>query len=89
MFGPKGPRCQSCGMPLSKDEKGGGTNSDGSKTTEYCSKCYQMGQFTEPNITAKDMQEKVKGKLIDMGFPKFVAGLMAWDVPRLRRWSSK
>ncbi len=23
--------CQSCGMPLSRDEKGGGTNADGSK----------------------------------------------------------
>lgn len=24
--------CQSCGMPLKKDEKGGGTNTDGSKS---------------------------------------------------------
>ena len=25
--------CQSCGMPLRRDEKGGGTNADGSKST--------------------------------------------------------
>jgi hypothetical protein len=32
MFKPKGPYCQSCGMPLSKDAKGGGTEKDGSKS---------------------------------------------------------
>ena len=26
--------CQSCGMPLSKDAKGGGTNADGSRSTK-------------------------------------------------------
>ncbi|WP_224768159.1 zinc ribbon domain-containing protein [Metabacillus idriensis] len=31
--------CQSCGMPLSKDEHGGGTEADGSKSTKYCSRC--------------------------------------------------
>lgn len=30
--------CQSCGMPLKKDEKGGGTNADGSKSEMYCGK---------------------------------------------------
>ncbi len=29
--------CQSCGMPMSRDEKGGGTNADGSKIAMYCS----------------------------------------------------
>jgi hypothetical protein len=37
MFKPKGPYCQSCGMPLSKDEKGGGTEADGRKSSQYCS----------------------------------------------------
>ncbi|MGE6610902.1 zinc ribbon domain-containing protein [Peribacillus sp. NPDC076916] len=31
--------CQSCGMPLSKDELGG-------KSTKYCSHCYMNGEFT-------------------------------------------
>ena len=38
--------CQCCGMPLSKDPNGGGTNSFGSKTNIYCSYCYQKGEFT-------------------------------------------
>lgn len=29
--------CQSCGMPMSRDEQGGGTNADGSKSTMDCS----------------------------------------------------
>ena len=52
MFKPKGPYCQSCGMPLSKDEKGGGSEADGSKSAEFCSHCYAAGKFTEPEITA-------------------------------------
>jgi hypothetical protein len=51
MPGPKGPFCQSCGMPLSRDQLGGGTNADRSRSTEYCSHCYQSGRFTEPNIS--------------------------------------
>lgn len=37
-------------MPLSKDPLGGGTNADGSRSTEYCSHCYKTGRFTAPNI---------------------------------------
>ena len=37
--------CQSCGMPLTDTNKG--TNSDGSLNNEYCSYCYQKGQFTQ------------------------------------------
>jgi len=40
--------CQSCGMPMSRDEKGGGTNADGSKSAMYCSHCYAGGKFTLP-----------------------------------------
>ena len=28
--------CQSCGMPLSRDPNGGGTNADGSASAMYC-----------------------------------------------------
>ncbi|MBP6334223.1 MAG: hypothetical protein KA444_02035, partial [Bacteroidia bacterium] len=33
--------CQSCGFPLNKDKKGGGTEIDGSTSLLYCSMCYQ------------------------------------------------
>ena len=68
MFRPKGPACQSCGMPLSKDPLGGGTNADGSLSSEYCSHCYRKGVFTQPNITAQEMTALVEGKLRSMHF---------------------
>lgn len=30
--------CQSCGMPMARDEHGGGTEADGSKSMMYCSR---------------------------------------------------
>lgn len=79
--------CQSCGMPLSKDEKGGGTETNGSKSAMYCSKCYQVGKFTTPNMTAGEMQELVKGKLKEMHFPGFVAFFFTRNIPKLKRWA--
>ena len=77
--------CQSCGMPLKKDEKGGGTNADGSKSTMYCSHCYESGKFINPNITFPEMKELVKGKIKSMG-----GSLMAWfftsSMHKLERW---
>lgn len=74
-------------MPLSKDEKGGGTEANDSKSTEYCSKCYEKGKFTEPNITMEGMMEKVRGKMREMHIPKFLANYWVKDTPKLRRWS--
>lgn len=36
--------CQSCGMPLVEGNIG--TNSDGSRSEDYCGYCYQNGDFT-------------------------------------------
>ena len=39
--------CQSCGMPLRFDvEKYLGTNSDGSRSDEYCYYCLKYGKYT-------------------------------------------
>jgi putative zinc ribbon protein len=89
MFRQRGPFCQSCGMPLSKDPLGGGTNADGSTSVEYCSHCYQKGAFTQPKITAAEMTTLVEGKLRSMHFPGFLAKRFAKEVPTLRRWSGQ
>ncbi len=77
---------QSCGMPLNKDEKGGGTNADGTKSGMYCSHCYENGKFTIPDMTIPKMQERVKEKLKEMGFPGFLAGFFTRGIPKLERW---
>jgi len=80
--------CQSCGMPLSKDPKGGGSNADGSVSRMYCSHCYAAGRFTHPEITVDQMKDIVRGKLREMGFPGFLTGLFTRNIPKLERWKS-
>jgi hypothetical protein len=84
---PNGPGCQSCGMPLSRDEQGGGTEADGSKSTEYCSHCYQGGAFTLPDLTADQMVVRVREKLESMNLPPPMIDGLAGEIPTLRRWS--
>ena len=88
VFGPKRTLCQSCGMPLPKDEKGGGTETNGSKSTDYCSHCYRMGQFTLPYLTVEEMVAMAQGILKKMHVPGFLAKKFTKDIPNLKRWSS-
>jgi len=78
--------CQSCGMPLKRDARGGGSEADGSRSTKYCSHCYQDGRFVLPDISVGDMQERVRDKLAGMGFPRFMSGIFTRGIPKLERW---
>jgi hypothetical protein len=80
--------CQSCGMPLKHDTAGGGTNADGSRSRVYCSHCWKGGRFAMADLTAAEMQQLVRGKLREMGFPGFVAGLITRRIPKLQRWTA-
>lgn len=86
MMQPEGPICQSCAMPLSRDERGGGTESNGSTSSEYCSHCYQGGRFTSPDLTAEQMMARVRGKMLEMRLPEAVASDLATKIPSLKRW---
>ena len=76
-------------MPLKRDEKGGGTNADGSKSEMYCSKCYENGHFVRPDMMVGEMQQLVKDKLKEFGFAGFLAGFFAKGIPKLERWKVK
>lgn len=80
--------CQSCGMPLKRDANGGGTEADGSKSTMYCGHCYRDGRFVLPDISAAEMQIRVRDKLAEMGFPRFIGGFLTRGIPKLARWQS-
>ena len=85
---PDGPMCQSCGMPLSEDPGGGGTMADGSIHPEYCSRCLKDGAWTEPDITAEQMREKVRGLIKqERNFPDFIVNRFTKDIPNLKRWT--
>ena len=78
--------CQSCGMPLRRDPEGGGTNADGTKNDRFCSHCYAGGKFVLPDITLPEMRERVKDKLVEFGFPRFLTGLFTCRMNKLERW---
>ena len=78
--------CQSCGMPMKKDELGGGTLTDGTRTLKFCSRCYSQGAFTRPDLTIQEMKDLVKGKMKEMGFPGFLSFIFTLQIPKLERW---
>ena len=86
--------CQSCGMPLSSAEVLG-TNADGSLNEEYCTYCYQHGNFAQ-DCTMDEMIEHCAqftdefNKDSGMNFTKeeAIAGMKEF-FPTLKRWQSK
>lgn len=78
--------CQSCGMPM-KIDSDFGTNADGSKNEEYCTYCYQKGQFTNPTITMEQMITACVGMMVKFGTPEVQAiEQMEKLLPTLKRW---
>ena len=80
--------CQSCGMPLLKDPKGGGTNNDNSNTDKYCSYCFIEGKFIDSCSTIEEKINKNVRIAVDfLGMPEEKAREMANAVlPNLDRW---
>ena len=81
--------CQSCGMPLKQDPEKGGSNADGTKSTDYCSYCYQHGEFTKPSFSVKEMQKFCITKMKEMGIPRPLGWLFTRNLPKLKRWAGK
>lgn len=81
-------RCQSCGMPLSKEFGNSGTNADGTTTDEFCVFCFANGDFTNPNQTLEEMiASSVENMTSDLQMPLERATELAYSfIPTLRRW---
>jgi hypothetical protein len=79
--------CQSCGMPMRKNEDFG-TDTDGTRNGEYCHFCFKDGSFIDVGIT---MEQKIE-KLVEIAFakmqiPKEQARAQALKIiPTLKRW---
>ena len=65
-----------------------GTNSDGSKTEEFCTYCFQNGKFTAPDITVQEMIDKCVSIMNQQKImPEEQArDLMTKTIPYLNRW---
>ena len=75
--------CQSCGMPMGATNEMYGTNTDGSKSEDYCKYCFENGAFTSdctmdemiefcvPHVTSANpgMSEEEAGKMMRGFFP--------------------
>ena len=75
-------------MPLSKDTKGGGTNADGTLSTEYCSFCYVNGQFTLEG-PMQTYRETLYKNMTEKKHPLWIRLIMWYQVPTLKRWKQK
>lgn len=79
--------CQSCSMSLKKlDDKG--TEADGTRSDDYCSSCYETGDFIEPEITMKEMIEQSlasTAKDLDITIEEASSYLKSL-FPTLKRW---
>ena len=79
--------CQSCSMPLDNPALLG-TEKDGSKSKEYCSYCYQKGQFVNPGMTLNEMKTLVKVQMEKMKIELSVISMAVKVLPELKRWKA-
>lgn len=82
--------CQSCGYPMKKDKKGGGTNADGSISRKYCSMCYENGKFLSPPEvdTAQKFQKFCIQEMKKDGMNGMLAWILTRGIPKLERWKN-
>ncbi len=84
---PKGPFCQSCGMPLTRTEDFG-TTAEGFRQNDYCHYCFEDGKFLQPESTLAEMIERVIPHTVEAtGMTEETArSLTEQTLPQLKRW---
>lgn len=81
--------CQSCGMPMQKDEDFG-TEQDGGKNGDYCIYCYKDGAFTA-DLTMDEMIDFCAGNVDDWDVKitkEEAVAMMRENFPKLKRWQT-
>lgn len=83
------PICQSCGMPLNKEENRG-TNEDKSESIEYCKFCFLNGKFVHPERTMEEQISIGIEMSKKLWMPEDKAREIANNtIPKLKRWSKE
>lgn len=77
--------CQSCGTPIDQAELMG-TEKDGSKSTIYCTYCYQDGEFADPDMTMEEMKEHLTTELRKMHATETAIARAVARLRHLSRW---
>ena len=80
--------CQSCGMPMKEEHYG--KNQDGTPNSDYCSYCYNNGEFCQDS-TMEEMADVCAPYQVEAGLCKDVEEgkkqLMEY-FPTLKRWKN-
>lgn len=74
--------CESCMMPLDKDQ--GKREND-----KYCSLCFKDGKLCYQGNDLKEFQREVRDNIIKSGKSKFFANFAAFMVRFAPRWKKK
>ena len=83
--------CQSCGMPMGQTDECYGTETDGTKSRDYCSDCYENGAFTA-TCTMQEMIDFCVQPMVENvpGMTEAQArAIMNEHFPHLKRWATK
>jgi hypothetical protein len=79
--------CQSCSFSIEIPEDRG-TELDGTYSEDYCCDCYESGEFTEPEITIKEMIERnfsATAKTLGINLEE-AKNYLESLLPTLKRW---
>lgn len=80
--------CQSCAMPMNEKDEIYGTESDGSKNSDYCKYCYENGKFTA-DVNMEEMINICIPHMKDSGMTEDQCKKMLSEfLPYLKRWKS-
>lgn len=72
-------------MPLSNELLG--TESDGSKSNDYCKFCYHDGRFTHPDYSLKQMIGHMQTLMDKEKLPEEIIESAITRLPHLKRWN--
>jgi hypothetical protein len=81
--------CQSCAMPMVSEVQFG-TQLDGSLSQDYCTYCYQEGNFTDELSNLDDMIKICTVHMVSEGMNQEDAiNILNNTLPNLKRWKVK
>ncbi len=80
--------CQSCGMPMGDTDEKYGLEKDGTKSKDYCSFCYENGEFKQ-ELTLEQMKDVLVPFMLEYNSAmkeEDARAMLGKVLPNLKRW---
>ncbi len=81
-------QCQSCGMPMGDTDEKYGLEKDGTKSKDFCSFCYENGEFKH-NVTLNEMMDMLLPFMLQHNSnlkEEDARNMLNQHLPNLKRW---